>query len=78
MEVFEIPADKQDELSWHIDLGVRYWLNTYAKLIDPLMMLAHHQEQLIGEKAEIVPFEPERDHSGFRGFTYPLSCSEEH
>lgn len=76
MEVYEVPADKQNETVWRSDLGFRYWQNPSAKLIDPLIMLAQHQNEIANGKVDIVLFQPDGDYRNFKGFTYPLSCPE--
>jgi murein DD-endopeptidase MepM/ murein hydrolase activator NlpD len=76
LEVYEVPANRQNEISWHTDLGFRYWLNPSAQVIDPLYLLAHHQNEIVNGKVEIVPFLPDGDYRDFRGFTYPLFCPE--
>ncbi len=74
VEVYEVPAARQDELSWRTDLGFRYWLLPSARLVDPLAMMALHQEEVLAGRVQVVPFWPGTDYRGFKGLTYPLAC----
>jgi len=77
LEVYEVPANRQDEMTWHTDGGFRYWVNHAARLIDPLSLLAQHQREIVDGHVEIVPYHATGDYRAFRGFIYPLSCPNE-
>ncbi len=71
-EVWEV---QEDEMDWTVNRhGGREWRNDAARLIDPLYMLGIHSPPADKKSVAIVPFEPKRDYSDFRGFTYIFEC----
>lgn len=73
-EVWEVSDDSK--LRWTKRDGRREtWTNPSARLIDPLFLLA--AENGIDEDGGVLltPYQPERDFSTFRGFTYILPCT---
>lgn len=71
-EVWEVQSG---ELRWKVNRhGGREWRSPEATLIDPLYMLGIHSPPEDGRSVNIVPFEPNRNYDGFRGFTYIFEC----
>jgi murein DD-endopeptidase MepM/ murein hydrolase activator NlpD len=50
------------------------WVNKSAILIDPLYVLSRETPPNANLEVAITPFEPHKDFSAFRGFTYILPC----
>lgn len=74
-EVWEVEDDSK--LIWNKnEHGNEYFSNPTARLIDPLYLLS--REVLPDESGEVAlqPFEPKRDYTTFKGFTYFLPCTK--
>ena len=54
--------------------GTEYFENPTSRLIDPLYLLSLEVRPSQRLEALITPFEPLRNYSVFKGFTYFLPC----
>jgi hypothetical protein len=73
LEVYEVGDDKA--LTWSVSgRGTEYFKNPTARLIDPLYLLSLAVRPNSRLEVPIQPFEPQRDYSAFKGFTYFLPC----
>ncbi len=52
------------------------WTNETGKLVDPVYLLSLNAAPRADGHVEIPVFDPERDYSEFRGFTYILPCPD--
>jgi len=73
LEVYEVGED--DALTWGVsERGTEYFKNPTSRLIDPLYLLSLEVRPSWRLEVPITPFEPQRDYSVFKGFTYFLLC----
>lgn len=72
-EVWSI--DDDNATVWDLnEHGARSWRNDTGHLVDPLYMMSLNGTIHADGSVPIQAFEPKRDYSGFRGFTYILRC----
>ena len=72
-EVWSIKDD--DATDWSKNKhGGKYWVNETGHLLDPLYMMSLNASARRDHSVVITPFDPGRNYSGFRGFTYILPC----
>jgi hypothetical protein len=73
LEVYEVGED--DALTWGVSKhGTEFFENPTSRLIDPLYLLSLETRPNRRLEVPIRPFEPQRDYSAFKGFTYFLPC----
>jgi murein DD-endopeptidase MepM/ murein hydrolase activator NlpD len=74
-EVWEVTDDRTT--TWRQNrFNGRTWTNTTRRLIDPLYLLSL-QSPPDDDGTVVIPiYDPGRDYSGFRGFTYILPCTK--
>ena len=73
LEVYEV--GDEGALTWRTgEHGTEYFENATSRLIDPLYMLSLEVRPTAQRKVPIQPFEPHRDYSAFKGYTYFLPC----
>ena len=74
-ETYRLPASRVGETYWAdngLERGFLTWFNPYAVVVDPLSLMALHQEDR--KKANIIAYDVARNFDNFVGFTYPLAC----
>jgi hypothetical protein len=73
LETYEVEEDAA--LTWGVSKrGTEYFENPTYRLIDPLYLLSLDVRPTPQREALVQPFDPERDYSAFKGFTYFLPC----
>jgi murein DD-endopeptidase MepM/ murein hydrolase activator NlpD len=76
-EVWQVEDD--DETKWLINkFGGRYWVNSTARLIDPLYMLSLNDSADEDGGVDLPIFARTENYVDFRGFTYIFSCHPPH
>lgn len=73
LEVYEVGDDKAT--TWGTTRrGTDYFENPTYQLVDPLHMLSLEVRPTARRDVMIQPYDPQRDYSGFKGFSYFLPC----
>lgn len=75
-EVYKVSGRRDNKIKWRVShrTGRPYWYNKNAELTDPLSLLALENGIDSKKRVLITPFDPDRDYTGFKGFTYILPC----